>query len=250
MSLLLDLILSKNPPTNVLVIESSACPKCNYFCARDVSQMLLKNYQEVVNIRLNPSAHLIESNTNGVFKYLHKFGEEYLRLALAQFCVNELYSNIEALRWASSIVTSRKNLVDSIKIAFASDNGAKMLNCLNTQQGQQFAYKHFQEYRKNAVAGMLPFVFLDGKRERYVWEGLFLDSICRKRSDKAELQACAGVKAESAAAPLDDLCYDNINVEKVEEIQNKAFDFQKFWSTPDDDKNEETHLKFIAADDE
>ena len=86
------MVLRRDLATNILLIESTACGNCKYFNFRDVSYLLKKeNFEEVVNIKLLPTAHLMEQSVNGTYVYIHRFGEEKLRLALAQFCANNLY---------------------------------------------------------------------------------------------------------------------------------------------------------------
>lgn len=270
---LLNLIFGKDPATNVLVIESAACGNCKYFNYRDLSYILKKqNYQDVVNIKLLPTAHLMEQMANGTYIYTHRFGEDFLRGAFAQICANNLYSNAIALKWGSSSAYSRKSLNDTIKDVFTEDAGSNMLSCVFGKQGHQFARLAWLEYKKNALGGMLPIVIVNGKRESYTWDknGFFLDSICRNRADKVQLEACTGIKRTELDS-LFEQSYDNFNSgdaieEEIKEVKSEAFDYQKFWATPDDDEEtplvgfeglhaskdvaKKMHLKFFDSDDE
>jgi len=261
----LSLIFSKNNATSVLVFESAACGNCEFFNYFDVAYILKKqNFQEVVDIKLLPTAHLIEKKVNGSFVYSHRFGEQYLRVAFAQICANNLYDNFNALRWASVKAYARKNLNDTIRDAFPTDNGASMLNCVYGNQGHIFARGAWLEYMKIRIGGMLPIVIVDNKQEAYSWDEnlFFFDTICKIRTDKAELVACNGIKKFSEEN-YDDFVSGAALENEIKENNNEAFDYQTFWSSPDDEEtqmggfesrnnaeNKRQHLKFFDANDE
>ena len=270
---LLNLIFSKYPATEVLVIGSSACGNCKYFYYKDVAYMLKKqNYRDVVNIKLLPAVHLIEKKVNGTYEYTHRFGEDLLRGAFAQFCANNLYSNDVALKWAASSAYSKKSLNETLFEVFPQDSGAKMIKCTFGKQAHEFARLAWIDYMKNGVGGMMPILIVNGRREAFTWDknGFFIDSICKIRTDKAELEACAGVRKNELAAMFeksyDNFDYAKANEDEIKEVKNEAFDYQKFWSTADEEdmpivgfesrKNvkaeaKKEHLKFFdAADDD
>lgn len=264
---LLSLVFAKNPPTTVLVIESAACGNCKYFNYRDVAYLLKKhNFEEVVNIKLLPTAHLRQQNVNGTSIFSHRFGDQYLRAAFAQICANNFYPKEVSLKWGSSNVYSRKSLNDTIIDFFPEDSGNKMLNCVYGHQGHEFAKLAYEEYIRYAVGGMLPIIIVDGKREAYRWNRreFFLDSICSLRADKDELVACSGMKNRENY-PLYEENFDNfvsgaIYEDEIQKVKNEAFDYQKFWATPDEDdspivgfenrNSEKKHLKFFDSDDQ
>ena len=190
-------VSSVKPPNQVLVIESSICGNCKNFNYRDVKNTVSRiNFNQVVNMTLLPVVHLKESMfPNGTFNYTHSFGDEYLRKAKSQFCVNNLYNNSRALNWAAYYVYQTQNLTTSIRLFFSEDNGFNMLRCVNGPQGNAFTRLAMIIFRQNWYGGMLPQVIIDTKLTPMNRDVLFMDFVCRNRTDRYELTACNGTRS-------------------------------------------------------
>lgn len=227
-------ILSVNPPTDVLVIESTACGNCIYFNYYDVRHLTkYPEYEKVVNIRLNPSANLIRSkNADGTYSFKHRSGDVPLRKALALNCVNNLYTNDIALKWAASSSNWQNNSLEvELSKFFTEDKGAKVLSCVNSKDALQYTNKAYDQYLNVATWGMLPFIFLNGSKELFNNDDnkYFLENICNIRPDRQELAACRALSSSSNEELFSE-SYAHLPTK-----ENEVFDYENFWNTPDDD---------------
>jgi hypothetical protein len=233
--LLFNILLCKDPPTSVIVIESAACGNCKYFNIRNIKHILSRiNYEEVVKVSLLPAAHLNQAVLpDGTFKYTHKYGDDSLKKSLAQFCANGLYSNDIALKWGVQSSSSIIAIEDEIKNFFKEDLGSKMINCLKGPDAHKFTRIGYLVYTKFVMNGGIPQIFLNEKRVIYTWDQnlFFLESICRLRTDRLELKACEGLRQDELIALFETEYVNEISVNEF----NSEFDYEKFWNSPDDE---------------
>lgn len=226
---LLNIAQSVLPPTKVVVFESAACGLCKYFNYLDVSFILSRpNYSQVVQVSLNPTIHfrkIIKADKTVTFE--HQFGSQFLRVALTQICINNLYDNEKALRWASKTSYSKNTIEDDLKVLFPEDQGKRILECVNGPEAHKHAEVAFNQMSKSGLGGRLPLVALNDEKKVYVWDknSKFLESICRLRSDKNELVACNGIKQAELEFLIEESYYN----------PNQEFDYAAFWNSPDDD---------------
>ena len=230
----LTLVTCANSPTKVLVIESSACSICKYFNSRDIKHLTsISGYDQVVQISLNPCANLVRGsmNSNGNYNFTHRSGDFYLRKAFAQVCVNNLYTNDRALKWAAATSNPFSTNTLEIDLAnfFSEDKGAKMLSCINGSDALNYTTKAYTTFTQFVYSGRLPQITLDGLKTPFVNNSsyYFLENICRQRNDRAELSACTGLR-ESELKALFEESY-------VDAPSNGLFDYESFWNTPDDE---------------
>jgi hypothetical protein len=256
-------------PANVLVIESSACGRCEYLNSLLANLYKTPDFDKLVNWSIAQTAHLRETKTaENVFTYTHAFGDEFLLKAKVQHCANKLYANLVALKWAaykSDYNNSKTPFLDLVKAFFKADSGAAVLACANGPKGNEYTREAIVAARKFAFGGQLPFIVVENKLITLKNNDIFdfkkiIRNICDLKPTNNELLPC---KCNPAEAPeflkyLDTEHYfpDNYSdesteidftlqvqtnhVEKVKfieekkvEVVEKIVDFEQYWNSDD-----------------
>lgn len=229
---------------NVFAYESAACGNCEYFNYRDVADLLkFKDYKKILNLNLNPMVHTLRSKINGVWVYTHRFdstGSAFITKVRFQVCANNLYPD-RTLEWANRITYERESLFDVARKFFTEDNGASIINCVNTATVHTpYLDTAFDQYLKAKLSGVLPLIGYVNENGKLI-SGLFnlnkrtlRVNVCLARSDKQQQTACSDVKSG-----LNFLEEDRMSIVTEEDLAelnatSDSFDYEKFWNTPED----------------
>jgi len=232
------------PPTQVLVFESTICGLCAQFNTRDVKSMVAVNeYANVVNMTILPLIHLSETRLpNGSYNYTHAFGDEYLVKAKFAFCVNNLYPQDRALKWAAYWESQSGTIYVSAKNFFTEDQGAKVTACAAGSQVNNYIHAGMLVLYTHSFSGMLPGINVNNAQyTRPNNNDLFLVQMCRLRADKTSQPACKGVNSTEISF-LSTEWAEEMNVVPSESV----VDYDKFWNSDDDVPEVKTAEKVVV----
>jgi hypothetical protein len=231
---LTSIYCQKQTTVDILMVESTICGRCQAFISRDLKDVISrKDYQNLLNITILPTAHLREQKINGTYNYTHSFGDEYLVKAKIQICVNNLYSNDKALRWAVYYLTQRKwNTTEAaVRDFFNEDNGNAVLSCAKGPQGNVFTRAAYLIYMNNWYSGMLPSIIYK-KTLINPFQEPFIKTLCNLVQNRTLYAACDEVKETQDELGFLSTEYDTRPVQA--EAVETDFNFEKFWATEDD----------------